>query len=112
MATVPVQINLQTTANEITIGNLTVTNAAKNAQLILNGITFSHEILPATLRKLFTANNFTYKAKSGREEIKVTEQIENLIINYHLNLKNGEKVIYYTLIIPKSITFKTQECQM
>lgn len=102
MATVPVQINLywlQTAANEITNGNLTVTNAAKNAQFILNGITFSHEISPATLRKLFTANNITYKAKPGREEIKITEQIENLIINYQLNLKSGEKVTYYTLIL-------------
>ncbi|KAK8889033.1 hypothetical protein M9Y10_033776 [Tritrichomonas musculus] len=84
-------------ATKITDGSITITQAAKNAYIDTPNGTFIFSISESTLRSNLNKHSISYQARVGRPNSIITNEIEQIIINFQKELNSGETVTYHSI---------------
>lgn len=93
-------------AEQISLNNVTLAEAANQAHFDSCFGTYIDHISPSCLRSHFAAHGIVYTANNGRKKEDVPIELEYAIRSLVQNLNCGEKVAFYTLLFTyPSITF-------
>ena len=93
-------------AEQISLNNVTVAEAAAQAQFDSPYGRIIRQISTSSLRSHFATHGISYNTSKGRKKEEVPKDIEKKIFDIQIYLQCGEKVAFYTLLFDNpEITF-------